>query len=407
MNYYEPQCHRPLPIRLSQISSRLRRIVLNTPLLWTNLDNKVFRSPAILDCFLQRSQNCGLEIDIHDVSSSKEYLDEVLRNFGKVVVCVNRWHSLDIHINFQEHLHMFIAHVHDLCAPNLNRISIFFIPLGEFRDEALATTIFTGGTPALKSLCLSGVACFPNSLETLTSLCLRTYPWLFPLLLYTHFREQLIAMRSLVHLRCVGPITHCPSMQAIKAVNLPSLRSLTIDVLMDNEAPPPHFVSGLCCTLPTTTLQHISLTALTDQMVLSFLHYMRNGTLRFPHVKSLTWSSKLTDEKDIITIMESFAEVEDLTIPSNFTDTSESLLQVLLQHDRDSPTKCLLWPHLHTLRLKLPWRIILLHDFVVIRLATDSPIRKVWTFDSILAETKEVKWLQEYAGLESLQCDWD
>ena len=284
----------------------------------------------------------------------------------------------------------------------------YFRHTRNFLDEALATTIFTGGTPALKSLRLTGVACFPNSLETLTSLYLCTYPWLFPLLLYTHFREQLIAMRSLVHLRCVGPITHCPSMEAIKAVNLPSLRSLTIKVLMDREAPPRrHFVSRLCYTLPTTTLQHISLTALTDQMVLSFLHYMRNGTLRFPHVKSLTWSSKLTDEKDIITIMESFAEVEDLTIPSNFTDTSESLLQVLLQHDRDSPTKCLLWPHLHTLRLKLPWRIILLHDFVVIRLATDSPIRKVWTFDSILAETKEVKWLQEYAGLESLQCDWD
>jgi len=147
MNYYEPQCHRPLPIRLSQISSRLRRIVLNTPLLWTNLDDKVFRSSAILDCFLQRSQNCGLEIDIRDMSESMVYVKKVLRNFDKVVVCVNRWHSLYLQIDFQSNLDMFIARVHDLCAPNLNLISIIFAIPATFWTKPLPRQYSLEGLP--------------------------------------------------------------------------------------------------------------------------------------------------------------------------------------------------------------------------------------------------------------------
>jgi hypothetical protein len=38
-----------LPIRLSELSSRLRRIAINSPLLWTTLDGGVMESSATLD----------------------------------------------------------------------------------------------------------------------------------------------------------------------------------------------------------------------------------------------------------------------------------------------------------------------------------------------------------------------
>jgi hypothetical protein len=69
-------------------------------------------------------------------------LGKVLRNSGKLVVCVNRWRTLDILTSSEKDLQIALAHFLDLCAPNLNRISISCIYDGHDRespDKALTT----------------------------------------------------------------------------------------------------------------------------------------------------------------------------------------------------------------------------------------------------------------------------
>src|ERR1700732_3760698 len=68
------------PIRLSHISSYLRHIVLNAPLMWATIDDQALRFSDLLDIFLERSQSCGLTITIKLYHSLK-----IMHNFGKVV----------------------------------------------------------------------------------------------------------------------------------------------------------------------------------------------------------------------------------------------------------------------------------------------------------------------------------
>ena len=105
----------------------------------------------------------------------------------------------------------------------------------------------------------------------------------------------------------------------------------------------------------------------------------------------------------------SFPVVENLTVIESPSDAYNSLnigvvksashnfLKVLLMHDRDLSTNGHLWPHLRTLNLQSHWdTIVLLHDFVAIRIAMESPICKVRMHDRMpqdVAETEEVKWL--------------
>jgi len=105
----------------------------------------------------------------------------------------------------------------------------------------------------------------------------------------------------------------------------------------------------------------------------------------------------------------SFPVVENLTVIESPSDAYNSLdigvvksashnfLKVLLMHDRDLSMNGHLWPHLRTLNLQSHWdTIVLLHDFVAIRIAMESPICKVRMHDRMpqdVAETEEVKWL--------------
>ena len=145
----------PLLIRLSRLCSGLRRLVLNAPLLWTIFDRKVLSSSSILNMFLKRSWDCGLEIHINGTIRREK--------FGKLVNHVNRWQALNILAEVGNDTRLFykiLAPFRNLYVPRLIHLDIAYV---SYVEDAPVKTIFTGGTPALKSLDLCTALCFPNT----------------------------------------------------------------------------------------------------------------------------------------------------------------------------------------------------------------------------------------------------
>ncbi|KII92525.1 hypothetical protein PLICRDRAFT_475265 [Plicaturopsis crispa FD-325 SS-3] len=84
----------PSTVTASHVSRHWRRVVLNSPILWTCIQSRPLNSPhmtsyplALLDAHLERSRTCLLDIQ-YDVSM-EAHLD-------KLVSSVHRWRSFTL-----------------------------------------------------------------------------------------------------------------------------------------------------------------------------------------------------------------------------------------------------------------------------------------------------------------------
>jgi hypothetical protein len=387
----------PLSIRLSQTSSQLRQAVLSIPQIWATLDRRVWRSSHLLDLFLERSQTHGLTIILDDSS-----FDDDEKVINQLVSHIHRWHSLEIKSDWRETFLEIIVLLQDLSAPNLRHLKISLTE-DEYPDDAILATIFSGGVPSLRSLEMYSVACFPPSLDALTTLQLYVAPsasWLLP---YARFCTQLQSMPSLVHLILIGEVTEWPPTEAVEKVNLPSLRSLLIDLGDEDLWKPEVLISSPCALFPTTTIEYLSLGYLTEDILGTFLDFLNDGTIRFPHVKYLWWCTHLIKEEEIVTFVKAFPMLEECTLSIE----SDDIIKVILKYDSDSSAKEVFWPHLRTLSM-FDVRIGVLRDFIAARLSTNRPIEKVQVDAQLKGkwkESKEIVWLYKHAKLEFIPDD--
>lgn len=392
----------PLPIQLSHISSDVRRVVKNTSALWRYLDAAVLGQQEVLDTFLVRSSNDLLEIQIG------EYLGtHAIRNFYKVIAHINRWHRLDISAETVDVFMMLITPLRALCAVRLEYLKLSYIGDQTFGEVSPGGFLLSGGTPALKSLHLYSVACFPSTLENLTHFEFHNGGY-SPLLPYSLFCQRLASMRSLASLYLIGQTVTVPRMREVLPILLPSLTSFTITPAEDYDAHiniPAACVSAVCATVVAPGLQRMAFDELTLEILTPFLKQLRKKTFRFPLVKCLMWSTALDDPEDAVIIMRSFPMVEHITLHDFEGDI---ILETLLRYDRDPHSDNRLWTHLQT--VTVVWvNVRILRELVSARVGFEEPIRTVRIHKGMLRgeerKTEDMVWLREHVRLKFVSDD--
>lgn len=396
-------CKISLPIRLSCLSQSLRKIVLAAPFLWTNLDDRVFGSPAMLTVFLKRSQDSSLNIDIDDFDG----YSAILRAFKKTIAHVERWHHLSVSTQNAKAFNMIVEPLQSLRAPKL--VSIKISCIGDECEGLPEITIFSGGTPALQSLDLSSAPCFPSDLETLTSVSLHCLPGNDPLLSEDQFYDYFGAMHSLTKLRLIGEVTRVDDDEE-EFIDLPSLTSLSITPAEDYDACiliQPNCVSFICSTLDTTTLQHLFIDLLTTKILRHFIAFLREATSPpFPNVVSLGWETKISGSATQ-DLMRAFPKLEHLTLMGF---QSDSFLKALTKQDKSDPQVggSYYFPSLS--RINVDWTSLLtLRQTISTRIKINKPIAKLRIHTNMLTaderKHKDWGWLKGHVKLESVRRD--
>ncbi|KDQ16046.1 hypothetical protein BOTBODRAFT_54188 [Botryobasidium botryosum FD-172 SS1] len=151
------------PINLSHVSRLWRDIALNTPTLWTKLDDN---NASIVDVFIERSGNASLRVDIAD----NNFYD-TLQLTPPLLHHVHRWESLSLGA-FRDRS---IRTLGKLPAPRLKKLVIWGEMDNDIPEGALYTDFLGGQTPCLRDLELHSVhfAFAPSLYKDLTRLYLK------------------------------------------------------------------------------------------------------------------------------------------------------------------------------------------------------------------------------------------
>jgi hypothetical protein len=105
----------PLPVIFSHISSYVRSAVLEDPFLWTTMDNSVFRSGALIDAYLIRSQMCLIDIIMDGFYRRPVVI------IKKLMTHIHRWRGLRLFVHGASvrALEKVLLCLHMQSAPNL------------------------------------------------------------------------------------------------------------------------------------------------------------------------------------------------------------------------------------------------------------------------------------------------
>ncbi|KIM86705.1 hypothetical protein PILCRDRAFT_815953 [Piloderma croceum F 1598] len=363
----------PTILLASHVSRRWNRVAVNDRSLWTNVHITTRERDAVRNVliYLRRSGDLPIKVtlDLHKRSTVNQFTQFVL---GLLIQNVQRWLCFSVKTQNQEPMMMVLSRLQNIAAPRLER---FDLEVGEnLARSPITFPLFTGGTPLLSSVRMSGI----------------------------YFTSPLVPSSAVTHLD-IGIIPSgrggiVPELRHITSAS-PSLASLTISHSQVNLAPfsipalKSLVVSGfqyymtdrVCSSIHAPSLESLTLhdsVYVTISDIVKTVRDEATGQPRYPQLRSLDLSAVpvrcLTEA-----FMESTSTITSLSLHS--ADANAFLSMIKAQSENiGNPQNAVandwipLWRHLHTLTLtRGQFDEMLLRDMLYARLVIHRPIRKL------------------------------
>jgi hypothetical protein len=392
------------PLVVSHVTRKWREIAIQSPSLWTDIRiGGRSETQALLDLYLQRSQDQPLDVEIHHFHRSALRRDEIRKLyddiFGILAHHAGRWRHLRIIVDSElpeeDHLLWIFTQLHDLYAP---RLQSFYLESNGIASAPKRCDIFTHGAPLLSSIVLRGDA-LPFGLPPLSSVTkLELGPCTDQ---YRHYELNKIltglpTLSELVlrhHLHFQAGHAHLPL-----PIELPSLISLDIQFTHDNR-----LEFGLQRTLDVIEAPNLESFTLDIAYSSELSKYISGPTDksmsdRFPRLSTFGLHLDKIPDEMFPRLCDAFPDVTQIITTR---DDTSGLLSFL-----DGTERQILWPKLDSLTIIMQQSYKSIFDklcsVISSRVERGHPIRHLkmpWSFTSNVPIGR-IRWLQKHVELE-------
>jgi hypothetical protein len=361
---YQPG-EKPFQLILGQICCRWRGLVLNLPLLWTQLRISMRVHPQFVRLFLRRSKDVPLDIFMVEEGwrGTSTGVYNILHN---LIPHSWRWRRLVVHAYGIEIIHCVLHHLTNIHAPRLECIDLRTAS-SFHHDEVLSYPFLTMNTFSLRSVQFHGFrppsALFSDRLACLDLTNTSIHDT-------SEFCSLLCASAELRHLRIENVSGISNDKLEKRVVTIPSLLSLDVE-MMDTLT-----VFVFLFAISAKSLAFLRL-ARVDLNYPHGLHRFQDTCThepKFPGLHTLVLIFTQLPETMPITFYRGTSNVRHLMLENS----GSSILNDIEKHSQQCmPDEGPLWPHLQMLSITNQISFVQLRNVLAARLAIGLPIAHI------------------------------